>query len=93
MPIQIDRLIRSKRRTIALIVETDGSLTVRAPKRAAMKDIDSFVEEKSAWILRTQEKAKSIEAIPEKKFEDGEMFLYLGNEYPLRLVKPQRPGL
>jgi predicted metal-dependent hydrolase len=92
-PIQINRLIRSKRRTIALIVETDGSLTVRAPNRVAMRDIDSFIEEKSAWIVRTQEKFKSIEAIPEKKFEDGEMFMYLGVEYPLTLVKPQRPAL
>jgi len=58
-----------------------------------MRDIDSFIEEKSAWIVRTQEKLKSIEAIPEKKFEDGEMFMYLGVEYPLTLVKPQRPAL
>ena len=92
-PIQIDRLIRSKRRTIALIVETDGSLTVRAPNRVAKKVIDSFIEEKSAWIIRMQEKIKSIVVIPEKKFEDGEMFMYLGSEYPLTLVKPQRPAL
>ena len=93
MPIQIDRLIRSKRRTIALIVETDGSLTVRAPNRVAMGEIDAFIQEKSAWIVRVREKIQSIEPIPEKKFEDGEMFLYLGIEYPLRLVQPQRPAL
>ena len=34
MQIKIDKLIRSKRRTIALIIERDGSFTVRAPMRA-----------------------------------------------------------
>jgi len=91
--IQIDRLIRSKRRTIALIVETDGSLTVRAPNRAVMRDINAFIDEKSKWIVRTQKKIKSIVVIPEKKFEDGEMFMYMGSEYPFTLVKPQRPAL
>jgi len=93
MKIQLDNLVRSKRRTMALIVEKDGSLTVRAPKRATLKEIQAFVDEKSRWIVRTQEKVKSIAPILEKRFEDGEIFLLLGTEYPLKLVKPQRPAL
>ena len=86
MQIQINELIRSKRRTIALIVERDGSLTPVA-------EIDSFIQEKSNWIIRTREKVKAIAEIPERKYEDGEKFLFLGNEYELKLVKPQRPAL
>jgi predicted metal-dependent hydrolase len=93
MNIQIDNLVRSKRRTIALIVERDGSLTVRAPKRAALADINSFIREKARWIERTREKLKSIPELPKKHFIDGEKFPFLGDLYELQLVKPQRPSL
>ncbi|HAX70291.1 MAG TPA: M48 family peptidase, partial [Anaerolineae bacterium] len=78
MPIQIDTLIRSNRRTVALILERDGSLTVRAPKRAAMRDIQNFIHEKADWIERSREKLKAIVTVPKKEFADGETFLFLG---------------
>ncbi|KAA0267899.1 MAG: M48 family peptidase [Chloroflexi bacterium] len=91
--VQIDTFIRAKRRTIALIVERDGSLTVRAPKRATLRDIHNFIEEKKDWILRSREKLKAIDEIPKKNFADGERFPFLGQDYELRLVPPQRPAL
>ena len=93
MPIQIDKLVRAKRRTIALIIEKDGSLTVRAPKRATLKDIHGFIEEKSDWIIRSREKMKAVVEVPKKQYVDGEKFLFLGQNYELRLVPPQRPAL
>ena len=44
------RLIRSRRRTIALIVQKDGSLVVRAPLRAPERLIQQFVEGKAGWV-------------------------------------------
>lgn len=93
MQIEINKLIRSKRRTIALIIERDGSLTVRAPRRAPVVDIQSFILEKRDWILRTQKKTRSIVEIPKKEYKNGEKFLFLGEEYQLNLVKLQRPAL
>lgn len=93
MTLKIDKLIRAKRRTIALIIERDGTLTVRAPKRVALGDIEKFIHEKTDWILRTREKIKSTIKIPKKQYADGERFLFLGNEYELKLVKAQRPAL
>jgi predicted metal-dependent hydrolase len=93
MQIEINKLIRAKRRTIAIIIERDGSLTVRAPKRAALQDIEQFIHEKTSWILRTRQRLQSVMEIPKKKFVDGEKFLFLGNEYELKLTKPQRPAL
>jgi predicted metal-dependent hydrolase len=93
MNIQINNLVRSKRRTIALIVERDGSLTVRAPNRAALTDIESFIREKSAWITRTRERLQAIHEVPKKQFVDGEKYLFLGETYELELVKPQKPVL
>jgi predicted metal-dependent hydrolase len=93
MQIEINKLVRARRRTIALIVERDGSLTVRAPKRASLRDIEQFIHEKKDWILRTRERFRSIPERPQKNYIDGEMFLFLGNEYPLQLVPAQRPAL
>jgi predicted metal-dependent hydrolase len=93
MQIQINKLIRAKRRTIALIIERDGSLTVRAPKRVTLQDIHGFITEKTDWILRSREKIKAIVPIRKKEYADGERFLFLGTEYELRLVPPQRPVL
>ena len=91
--VQYDKLIRAKRRTIALIVERDGSLTVRAPMRATLRDIEGFILEKTDWIQRSRENMKVIVEMPKKKYLDGETFMFLGTEYELVLVPPQRPAL
>lgn len=93
MSIQIDKLVRAKRRTIALIIERDGSLTIRAPKRATLQDIHGFIAEKTDWIIRSRAKLKAIVPHPKKEYVDGERFLFLGTEYELRLVSSQRPVL
>ncbi len=93
MNIQIDKLIRAKRRTVALIIERDGTLTVRAPMRAPKYLIDQFIQQKADWIVRAQEKIKSARLPPTKLYQDGEKFLYLGASYDLKLVAAQRAAL
>lgn len=62
------QIIRSNRRTIAIQINTDLSLTVRAPYGMSERRIWQFVEEKSAWIEKhmrsMQEKIKGMEANP-----------------------------
>ena len=95
MQIQIDKLIRSKRRTIALIIEHDGSFTVRAPMRAPHAAIETFIQQKADWITRTREKVKSIpcETTLGKQYIDGEKFLFLGSSFDLKLVRLQKHSL
>jgi predicted metal-dependent hydrolase len=90
MQIKIDKLIRSKRRTIALIIERDGSFTVRAPMRAPHAAIETFIQQKADWIARTREKIKSIELTVGKQYTDGEKFLFLGSPFDLKLVELQK---
>lgn len=93
MTIPIDHFVRSRRRTIALIVEQDGSLTVRAPLHMSEASIREFVESHARWIHRKQVRAKATPLPSRKDFVDGESFFFLGREYPLRIVAHQRPGL
>jgi predicted metal-dependent hydrolase len=91
---KIDRIVHSRRRTIALVIETDGSLTVRAPLRASRNLIERLVQEKAAWIQEKQAWVQSHPAAPgHKSFDNGELFYYLGETIPLEIVSHQSPGL
>ena len=45
------RLVRARRRTIGLTVETEG-VQVRAPRHATLTDIEGFIREKEQWIKK-----------------------------------------
>lgn len=47
-------LVRMTRKTMALKVEEDGTITVRAPYRISLRDADLFVEKHREWILKRQ---------------------------------------
>jgi predicted metal-dependent hydrolase len=82
--IKIDELIRSKRRTIALIISNNARLIIRAPHYASMDEINKFISKHQDWIEKKisiiAERNKNIKT---REFVQGESFLYLGKEYPL----------
>jgi predicted metal-dependent hydrolase len=91
---KIDRLIHSRRKTFALVIETDGSLTVRAPLRASHAQIERLVQEKAAWIQTKQDWARSHPpALAPKTYSTGELFYYLGEQIPLEIVPAGSPAL
>lgn len=77
-------IVRSRRRTVALIVTSDARLIVRAPLRAPLHYIENFINEKSSWIRRKFLEASTRPAAKERTFCEGERFLFLGKEYPLK---------
>lgn len=93
MQTQIEKLIRSKRKTIALIIERDGTLTIRAPMRAPKNLIQQFIQEKEGWITRTRERLQSVKQTSVRQYAEGETFPLLGSSFDLKLVQPQRPSL
>lgn len=89
----IDELIRTRRRTVAMIVQPDGKLVVRAPLRMPEGAIREFVESHAEWVRRRQSEARLAAPPPPKQYVSGESFPYLGNIYPLTIVARGRPGL
>lgn len=87
------KIIRSNRKSLALIVETDGSLVVRAPRRLPREVIDAFVAEKQAWIQQKQAQVARQQARCKRRFEAGGEFLWLGEAYPLQLSTRRSPSL
>ena len=90
--IKIDELVRSRRKTIALVVHPDGRLVVRAPLRTSQKIIDAFVSSKTDWIEKTRQSQHARRKFfPKQIFSEGGKFWYLGQQYPLQVVRDQRP--
>jgi predicted metal-dependent hydrolase len=46
------RLVRSNRRTVAIELDRKGSLTVRAPHRMPLAEIEAFVASRAEWVER-----------------------------------------
>lgn len=50
------RVVRSRRRTVALQVDQTGSVVVRAPMTLPAEEIRTFVEKHETWIHRQQQR-------------------------------------
>jgi predicted metal-dependent hydrolase len=83
----IDKIVRSRRRSITLVVTQDSTLVVRAPLRASISYIESMIRKKSAWIRQKLFEVSLRPKAPAKEFVNGEEFLYLGQAYKLCLVE------
>jgi predicted metal-dependent hydrolase len=84
--VKIHSVIRSHRRTIALVVGSDATLTVRAPMQTPMAYIEGLVLKKSKWIRAKIHEVESRPKVLRKRFVNGESFLYLGDLYRLRVA-------
>lgn len=79
------KIIRSKRKTIAIYITKDAAVEIRAPLGVSAADIDAVVLSKKTWI----EKQLTVhEHIKEQKqgftLDYGDMVLYRGKEYPIK---------
>ena len=82
-----DKLIRSNRKTIALQIDENARLIVRAPYLVSASRINKFIEEKSDWILkkRAQITKRNNETEQNREFRDGKKVLFLGRKYEISL--------
>ena len=94
MDIEIEKVIRTKRKTIALHMTDNATLIVKTPFNVDDEKIMETVSKHKKWI---EQKKKEIEArdpkFSPKEFVNGEGFLYLGRCYRLRIVDDQEVPL
>ncbi len=80
------RLSKKDVKNINIRITPEGDISVSAPSRMQVKEVDSFVESKAEWIFRKlAELEKRRENMPDGDMYDGKILYYLGNEYELRL--------
>ncbi len=94
MDIKIEKIIRTKRKTIALQITDNATLIVRAPFDANDEMITRVVSKHKKWI---EQKKRDIEKrdpkFSPKEFVNGEGFLYCGRYYRLKIVDNQEVPL
>lgn len=79
--IEPKKIVKSRRKTIALVIDSDGELIVRAPFYASSSDIMRFVQEKQEWICKKSEEMKQKkQERPKLALQEGETIPYLGRE-------------
>ena len=57
-------LIRSKRKTISIVIKPSGEVEVRCPNRCAKRDVDAFVASKEDWIRKHLEAIAARPQLP-----------------------------
>ena len=77
------RRSRRRRRTMAITVDTEGTVQVAVPIHVSSAAVAAFVQARSLWIEK-QRKARRARPVP-KRFGDGESSFFLGREYALRI--------
>lgn len=75
-------IVRSHRKTLALTIDNEARLIVRAPMQLGEDVICDFIKKKSRWITDKQRQVKDY-ATMQSAFvlEDGENVLYFGKSY------------
>jgi len=92
--VEIKKIIRTKRKTIALQITDDATLVVRAPFDIKEKTIKNVVIKHKDWIERKRREVISRDRkFVKKEFVNGEGFLYLGKYYKLTIVHGQNEPL
>ena len=86
-------LKRSRRNSLGLTVERDGTVIVRAPLDLDHEEIERFVSQKRLWIeQKLAKKASVMGERPKREFVNGQGFLYLGKSYRLRYIENSSEG-
>ena len=73
-----DQIIRSRRKSIAITVNEQGQLIVRAPLRCDEARILAFVEKKSEWIIKQVARMKDNSELLPTEDLNGYSFLFKG---------------
>jgi predicted metal-dependent hydrolase len=80
----------SQRKSMSIVIERDGTLSLLVPAAANDQQLSKFVREKRMWIYRKlSERDLLARQTVGKEFVTGEGFSYLGRTYRLLLVDQQ----
>ncbi len=82
--IEPKQIIRSNRKSIALVINNKGELIVRAPRAVSQAQIMNFVGRKQAWIKeKTDIYKKNDEKYAVITMSAGDKVFFLGKDYTL----------
>lgn len=81
-----DKIIRSHRRSMAIVVTDIGELVVRAPMRLSYEKIHSFIKEKEKWILTKKKEIQNKNQINTDVIT-YKSIMFLGTRYNITYIQ------
>ncbi len=70
-------MVRSDRRTISIVVDRNGAVSIRAPRRTPAAELERFVADKQGWIRQAVQRQQAKKAMA-PTFALGGSMPYLG---------------
>lgn len=80
-------IVRTRRRTLGIIISPSEGVVVRAPYRATAEEITHFVQSKSIWIEKHIKGFSDHKSLGIRELKNGDKILFRGKEYPV-LITP-----
>jgi predicted metal-dependent hydrolase len=84
--ITIDKIIRSRRRSIALTVTREAQVVLRTPWNVPWGIVERFVEQHRDWIQKKLSDCREHPQPAARGYRDGEEFLFRGQVCKLKLA-------
>jgi predicted metal-dependent hydrolase len=89
IPYSVERGRRHK--TVAIAVDPERGVCVRAPRHTPVAKLDEIVRRKGRWIIDRRRRHEDLPPQPiPREFVNGETFMYAGKQYRLKLVPCER---
>lgn len=78
------KLVRSKRKTISIVIDKNADVIVKAPNGVSQRYVEDFVNTKQDWIEKNVKKMSAVAKKRQpKKYDGGEIFMVFGKEYAM----------
>lgn len=78
---------RSKRKTVSIFIERDGTVSARVPETLTENEIEEVIKSKEYQIHKNLAEWEQLnDKRTERDFVNGQSFLYLGRNYRLRIT-------
>ncbi|WP_044212107.1 M48 family metallopeptidase [Flammeovirga sp. OC4] len=88
------KLIRSKRKTISIFIERDGSVSARIPEKLSDDEVKEVFKAKEYQIHKNLAEWAQMNASKiTRDYVSGQSFLYLGRNYRLKYVEENFKGV
>lgn len=82
------RIIYRKRKNISIRVIPKNIIEIITPRSISISFLKKVLEEKSSWIMKTLDKFENVdESFKERRYINGEIFYYMGQEYELKIIE------
>ncbi len=84
MKVQYEIIRKKGKRRLTLRITDDARIVVTIPPKLPMKNVEDFIYSHSEWIAKNLVKVKDLpQPLAAHTYEDGDIFLVLGNEVML----------